>query len=78
MIAGKVIGNVVSTKKNEKLIGCKFLRVELPNEKQIIAVDYIGAGCGDEVIVTEGANAKFAVKTGESLPIDAVIIGIID
>lgn len=78
MIVGKVVGNVVSTKKNSKMIGCKFMRIELMDNTHIIAVDQIGAGIGDEVIVTQGHNAIYAMNTDDPLPIDAVIIGIID
>ncbi|SHK02842.1 EutN/CcmL family microcompartment protein [Paramaledivibacter caminithermalis] len=78
MIVGKVVGNLVSTKKNSKMIGCKFMRIELTDNTYIIAVDQIGAGVGDEVIVTQGHNAIYAMNTDVPLPIDAVIIGIID
>ena len=51
MIAGKVVGSIVATRKNEKLIGNKFMIVEIVGNmsnkaKQLIAVDNIGAGIG--------------------------------
>jgi ethanolamine utilization protein EutN len=83
MQLGTVIGNVWATRKEDNLRGLKFLIVqpELPNGSPIyapfIAVDRIGAGVGDRVMVTKGsAAAHFSPE--EQLPIDALIIGIID
>lgn len=80
---GTVIGNIWATRKEDHLTGLKFLFVqpELPNGSPInapfIAVDRIGAGVGDKVMVTSGSAA--AKMTADShLPIDALIIGIID
>ncbi len=81
MIIGKVIGSVVSTRKNENLLGSKFMIVE-PIEDQskngrIIAVDNIGAGIGEHVLVALGSAAR--IGCGKELsPIDAAIVGIID
>ena len=52
MIVGKVVGSVVSTRKNEKLIGNKFMIVEPVHHmkgdlSQIVAIDIIGAGIGE-------------------------------
>lgn len=82
MLAGKVIGSVVSTRKSEKLVGNKFMIVKLSSrmsaaEKQLIAVDNIGAGIGDFVLVATGSAARKACKNEEA-PIDAAIVGIID
>jgi ethanolamine utilization protein EutN len=83
MQLGTVIGNVWATRKEENLRGLKFLIVqpELPNgssiEAPFIAVDRIGAGVGDRVMVTKGSAASHLV-TESKLPIDALIIGIID
>jgi ethanolamine utilization protein EutN len=80
---GTVIGNVWATRKEDHLTGLKFLFVqpEHPNGSPVqtpfVAIDRIGAGVGDKVIVTLGsAAANMAVDT--QLPIDALIIGIID
>lgn len=78
MYLGKVIGNVVSTKKNSKLLGCKFLKIELTSKEEIVAVDNIGAGIGDMVLITTGHNAVHGFEQKENLPIDAIIIGIVD
>lgn len=78
MYIGKVIGNVVSTKKNNKLLGCKFLKIELTSKEEIVVVDNIGAGIGDTVLITTGHNAVYGLEQKGDLPIDAIIIGIID
>ena len=82
MIVGKVVGNIVSTRKNDKLLGCKLLIVDPLTEcgfgdKRFVAVDQIGAGIGEIVLVSQGS----ASRSGSSLetsPADAVIVGIVD
>ena len=56
MIVGKVVGSVVSTRKSDKLIGQKFMIVEPVHHmkadlSQIVAIDIIGAGIGEYVLV---------------------------
>lgn len=82
MLAGKVVGSVVSTRKSEKLVGNKFMIVELAKnmssaQNQIIAIDNIGAGIGEFVLVATGSAARIGCDLSES-PIDAAIVGIID
>lgn len=83
MYLAKVIGTVVSTRKDEKLRGNKLMLVkELTEElktvgKVHIVVDTMGAGTGENVIVSKGSCAKNALDTIDS-PVDAVIVGIVD
>lgn len=80
MIIGKVVGSVVSTRKNEKLIGNKFMIVEpvsSMNGGRLVAVDNIGAGIGEYVLVALGSAARFGVDNNEA-PVDAAIVGIVD
>ena len=82
MVAGKVVGSVVSTRKNDKLIGNKFMIVELVNgmseqAKQLIAIDNIGAGIGEYVLVAQGSAARVGCDIPDA-PVDAAIVGIID
>ena len=82
MIAGKVVGSIVATRKNEKLIGNKFMIVEIIDSmskeaKQLIAVDNIGAGIGEYVLVAQGSAARVGCDMKDA-PIDAAIVGIID
>lgn len=83
MYLGKVIGTVVSTIKVPTLTGCKFLIIEkinqdLTEQKQTeIAVDTVGAGDGETVIVVGGSSARMA-QGNKELPVDAAIVGIVD
>ena len=82
MLKGIVIGNVVSTRKQEALVGSKFMEVQiLQNGKEtdqfIIAVDSVGAGIGETVLVTTGSGARLALRNQQS-PVDAVVVGIVD
>ncbi len=82
MIIGKVIGSVVSTRKNENLVGNKFMIVE-PVEKmaarnsRLVAIDNIGAGIGEYVLVATGSAARIGCGM-DSAPVDAAIVGIVD
>jgi ethanolamine utilization protein EutN len=82
MLKGLVIGNVVSTKKQESLTGSKFLEVRIienniETDKYIVAVDSVGAGIGEEVLITTGSSARLALRN-QFEPVDAVIVGIVD
>jgi ethanolamine utilization protein EutN len=80
MIIGKVVGSVVSTRKNENLVGNKFMIVEFSEskdsqKKKIVAIDNIGAGVGEVVLVTTGSAARVGLN---NIPVDAAIVGIVD
>lgn len=82
MLIAKVIGTVVSTRKNRNLIGSKFMLVEtLPVMKEecrrLVAVDQAGAGIDDLVLVTVGSGSRME-DGSESTSIDAAIVGVID
>lgn len=82
MIIGKVVGSLFSTRKNEKLVGNKFMIVE-PVESmrntgsRLVAIDIIGAGIGEYVLVAQGSAARIGCDMADA-PIDAAIVGIID
>jgi len=82
MLIGKVTGTIVSTRKCESLIGSKFMEVQLiKNGKEtdqfIIAIDSVGAGIGEQVLLTTGSGARLALSD-INVPTDAVIVGIVD
>lgn len=80
MIIGKVVGSVVSTRKNENLVGSKFMVVEPLEDatfQRIVAVDNVGAGIGEKVLVATGSAARIGIAK-DFAPIDAAIVGIID
>lgn len=81
MIIGKVKGSVVSTRKNENLIGNKFMIIEPTKEMgitgAIVAIDNVGAGIGEIVLVATGSAARIGCNQ-ENSPVDAAIVGIVD
>ena len=82
MLKGQVISNIVSTRKQPALVGSKFLEVRLIENNQmtdkfIIAVDSVGAGIGEIVLITTGSGARLALHNKET-PTDAVVVGIVD
>jgi len=83
MRIGRVIGTVVSTRKDEKLVGAKFMVTQPldvglnPKGDPIIAVDTVGAGIGELVLYVTGTASRIAARKMDS-PIDASIVGIVD
>ncbi len=82
MIIGKVTGSVVSTRKSEKLVGNKLMIVEpvdsmKGDSNRLVAIDNIGAGIGEYVLVARGSAARIGCDLPEA-PVDAAIVGIID
>ncbi|TSI07877.1 EutN/CcmL family microcompartment protein [Lysinibacillus sp. BW-2-10] len=83
MMIARVIGNVWATRKEENLNGLKLLIVQpidsnnQPIRHELVVADRIGAGVDDEVLVTSGGSARY-IFASTPLPIDAVVIGIID
>ena len=81
MIIGKVVGSVVSTRKCDNLVGNKFMIVEpipsLKVDNRIVAIDKIGAGIGEFVLVAQGSAARVGCGMAEA-PVDAAIVGILD
>jgi ethanolamine utilization protein EutN len=89
MFLARVIGHVVATQKVASMTGHKLLtvepmRVDPANREQLIgvgrtfvAVDLLGAGLGETVLIVQGSSARFTPET-EKLPVDTLIIGIVD
>ncbi len=83
MIVAKVVGNIWATRKEESLQGMKLMVVQSvdaisnDNGPSFVAVDQVGAGIGETVIVSTGSSARLA-KLGRHSPIDAIIVGIVD
>ncbi|ARK21640.1 ethanolamine utilization protein EutN [Sporosarcina sp. P26b] len=84
MRMGRVIGNVWATRKEDGLSGLKLLIIQPIDahgnsiQSHMVAADRIGAGVGDEVLITSGGSSRFILPKENPIPIDAVIIGIID
>ena len=83
MIMGRVVGTVVSTRKEESLDGLKFLVVQNcdfdghPGGSFVVAADAVGAGLGEVVLYASGSSARQTVQTKER-PCDATIMAIVD
>jgi len=83
MIIARIIGTVVSTQKDERLLGKKLLivrPVDLDGTDQsgyIVSVDTVGAGFSEKVIVVGGSSARLA-EGNKDCPVDSAIIGVID
>jgi ethanolamine utilization protein EutN len=84
MLIAKVIGTVVATRKHERLVGSKIQvvqplspKTEKPSGEPFVALDAVGAGVGDVVVVVCGSGARRALDNA-TCPVDATIIGIID
>lgn len=79
MILGTVKGTVVSSRKNNALVGYKLLLIEpYYGEKgaYIVAGDTLGSGIGELVLVTTGSSVQFAID--RNAPVDAFVVGIVD
>jgi ethanolamine utilization protein EutN len=80
MLIAKVLGNLWATKKDERLNGYKLLVVQLKGTKAkdtIVAVDTIGAGVGEDVLIVMGTMTRNILRD-QNTPVDAAIVGIID
>ena len=83
MWLGKVVGTVVAPTKNETLIGSKLLVVQPLNLDGMntislqVAVDTVGAGNGDTVLVSCGSSARHIMGNDKSA-VDAAIVGIVE
>jgi len=83
LILGRVIGTVWSTRKDEFLVGAKFMIVRQldldykPKDSFVVAVDSVGAGVGEIVLVAQGSSARQTNFT-RNKPVDAVIMAIVD
>ena len=83
MQIAEVRGTVVSTQKEPSLTGVKFLIVQLldqegtPLPKYEVALDNVGAGVGEWVLVSRGSAAR-QVPGSEKRPADAAVVAIID
>jgi microcompartment protein CcmK/EutM len=79
----RVIGTVVATQKDPKIEGRKFLLVQpvdiafLPSESPVVAIDSVGAGEGELVMLCAGSSAR-QTGTTQNTPCDLVIMAIID
>ena len=89
MFIAKVTGSLVSTQKVDVMVGYKLLIVEpyrleadqrqslVTTGRTFVAVDTLGAGEGDYVLIAQGSSARLTPET-KNLPIDTLVVGLID
>lgn len=83
MQMGRVVGTVVSTRKDQELEGLRFLIVKgcdfdgKPNGAAVVAVDSVGAGIGEVVLYASGSSARQTTVTKDR-PVDATVMAIVD
>ena len=83
MIIARILGTVVSTQKDERLHGKKLLIVKPINldgsdqSGYVVAVDTVGAGFHEKVLVVAGSSARLA-EGNKDCPVDSAIVGVID
>lgn len=85
MYIAKVVGNVVSTHKNDRLDGKKLLlvrRLDLSGawdgSAEVIALDVVDAGAGDTVLVVQEGSSARKIFNDPKIPVQAVVVGIVE
>jgi microcompartment protein CcmK/EutM len=83
MIIAKVVGTVVATRKDERLLNAKLMVSRpmdpsgKPEGSYLVAVDTVDAGVGETVLIVSGSSARMAAGQ-KDCPVDAAIVGVID
>jgi ethanolamine utilization protein EutN len=83
LILARVVGTVVATRKDERLLGAKLLVVRQVDPKgkdeaaYMVAVDTVDAGFLDKVLIVTGSSARMASGL-KDCPVDAAVVGVVD
>jgi ethanolamine utilization protein EutN len=83
MILAKIVGTVVATRKDERLVSNKLLVARpmdprgKPEGSYLVAVDTVDAGVGETVLIVSGSSARMAAGM-KDCPVDAAVVGIVD
>ena len=83
MLIAKVVGTVVATRKDDRLLNAKLLvsrpidPAGKPEGSYLVAVDTVDAGVGETVLIVSGSSARMAAGLRDC-PVDAAIVGVID
>ena len=84
MYLARVVGDVVSTHRHQNLGGRKLLlvrRLDLQDNEEgteVIALDVIGVGRGEKVLVVQEGGAARALFKNDKIPVQAVVVGVVD
>ena len=83
MLLAKIVGTVVATRKDPRLVGHKLLMARSVDPRgkaeghYLVAIDTVDAGVGETVLIVSGSSARMASGLKDS-PVDAAIVGIVD
>jgi ethanolamine utilization protein EutN len=83
MLLAKIVGTVVATRKDERLVSTKLLIARpidptgKPEGNYLVAVDTVDAGYGETVLIVSGSSARMAAGL-KDCPVDAAIVGVVD
>ena len=83
MLLARIVGTVVATRKDPRLVSNKLLVVRpvdprgKADSNYLVAVDTVDAGVGETVLIVSGSSARMASGM-KDCPVDAAIVGIID
>jgi microcompartment protein CcmK/EutM len=83
MLLAKIVGTVVATRKDERLVSSKLLIARpidptgKPEGNYLVAVDTVNAGYGETVLIVSGSSARMAAGL-KDCPVDAAIVGVVD
>ena len=83
MLLAKIVGTVVATRKDERLVSSKLLIARpmdphgKPEGSFLVAVDTVDAGVGETVLIVSGSSARMASGM-KDCPVDAAVVGIVD
>ncbi|MCE2513885.1 MAG: EutN/CcmL family microcompartment protein [Acidobacteria bacterium] len=83
MILARIVGTVVATRKDERLVSHKLLLAQpidphgADDGRQLVAIDTVDAGSGDTVLIVTGSSARMAADLHET-PVDAAVVGVVD
>ncbi len=83
MLLARIVGTVVATRKDPRLLGSKLLLARGVDPKgklegnYLVAIDTVDAGVGETVLIVSGSSARLAVGM-KDVPVDAAVVGIVD
>jgi microcompartment protein CcmK/EutM len=83
MLLARIVGTVVATRKDERLLSTKLLVARAidpagkPEGSYVVAVDTVDAGVGETVLIVSGSSARMASGL-KDCPVDAAVVGIVD
>jgi ethanolamine utilization protein EutN len=83
MLLAKIVGTVVATRKDPRLVSNKLLVARpvdprgKPEGSYLVAVDTVDAGVGETVLIVSGSSARLAAGM-KDCPVDAAVVGIVD